>query len=484
MHVFEIQPNHPLDKASSSVQSSSPSDGGFQRHLEERTREVRNESTVKQSREPVAKSGGGPGRMDKARSGSSASAQEGEVQKDSESTTLTEAKDTVSVETSKPSADAHSPSAILASTNTQGSAALVPMAQLDISDYSTLTEAQYSMAPLSEAVVGQSVEGNVDGNVEGEALTPEIPIVSILGPQVANDDVLGADVTSIDAALGAPITVVLPGRAQGGVEVTTTRLTDAYVPRGIDAFTGQEGARAQVNPISIDVPLTPNSITPPNLGVTAGTQAAIAPDQLLKGLGLSTNGAQLNAESVGNNLSVEREWISLDPALASSPRLAADIGRPSVNPLTPASLDSTARFTVNIQFGRTEWQAGIAAKVAQMASQNLSFAEIKLDPPELGPLQVRIQMNQDQATVVFNSASAQVREALDQNNNRLRDLFSAEGIDLVDVDVSDQGQQSNEDEIESDLAAQSDTSNSEDAMDNGAEVVHSTAIEMGVDDFV
>jgi len=103
---------------------------------------------------------------------------------------------------------------------------------------------------------------------------------------------------------------------------------------------------------------------------------------------------------------------------------------------------SPARFFVNVEFGRSEWNSNVAAKVAQMAAQNLKHAEIQLDPPELGPLQVRVQVNTDQASVSFTAQSAQVRDALEQGSQRLRDLFEAEGMNLVDVDVSDQQQTS------------------------------------------
>jgi flagellar hook-length control protein FliK len=101
------------------------------------------------------------------------------------------------------------------------------------------------------------------------------------------------------------------------------------------------------------------------------------------------------------------------------------------------------RFAVQINFARPEWHAAVMDKVSQMAAQNLQFAEIQLDPPELGSLQVRVQVNQDQAAIVFNSANAQVKEALENGASRLREMFNAEGFSSVDVDVRDQQPQQN-----------------------------------------
>ncbi len=174
---------------------------------------------------------------------------------------------------------------------------------------------------------------------------------------------------------------------------------------------------------------------------------------------------------------------NLEPEL---PRVGFESTRAS-HLASPLPSDNAARFSVNIQFGRPEWQAGVAAKVAQMAAQNLNFAEIQLDPPELGPLQVRVHVNQEQATVAFSVASSQVRDALEQHHNRLRDLLSAEGIDLVDVDVSDQGQQSTHDELDSEVAATNadvlDTDESEASAEDAEAATMTATIEVGVDDF-
>lgn len=144
-----------------------------------------------------------------------------------------------------------------------------------------------------------------------------------------------------------------------------------------------------------------------------------------------------------------------------------------------------ARFEINVEFGRAEWNSNVAAKVAQMAAQNLNFAEIQLDPPELGPLQVRVQVNSDQATVSFTAQSAQVRDALEQGSQRLREMLEAEGMNLVDVDVSDQQQQQNKDELDSDNADEMQISSNEDTDQSTVETqINSTVIKAGVDDFV
>lgn len=88
-------------------------------------------------------------------------------------------------------------------------------------------------------------------------------------------------------------------------------------------------------------------------------------------------------------------------------------------------------------FGQPGWSNEVGEKVLWMAAQNLKHAEIRLDPPELGSMQVRVSVQQDQVQVSFASAHVAVREALDSQASRLRDMLAEQGMNLVDVDVSD-----------------------------------------------
>lgn len=93
--------------------------------------------------------------------------------------------------------------------------------------------------------------------------------------------------------------------------------------------------------------------------------------------------------------------------------------------------------SVPTQVGQPQWSQAVGEKVLWLAAQNISSAEINLHPQDLGPVQVKVSVNQDQANVSFTSHHPVVREVLDQNLNRLRDMFSEQGLNLVNVDVSD-----------------------------------------------
>jgi len=84
------------------------------------------------------------------------------------------------------------------------------------------------------------------------------------------------------------------------------------------------------------------------------------------------------------------------------------------------------------------WSEAVVDRVMWLSSQNLKSAEIQLDPAELGRLEVRINMNQELAQVTFASANPNVRDALESQMYRLRELFAQQGMNQLDVNVSDQ----------------------------------------------
>ncbi|MBD9589975.1 flagellar hook-length control protein FliK [Pseudomonas sp. PDM03] len=110
--------------------------------------------------------------------------------------------------------------------------------------------------------------------------------------------------------------------------------------------------------------------------------------------------------------------------------------------LTQAATPKTANAVpVNqpITMNQSGWTEEIVNRVMYLSSANLKAADIQLQPAELGRLDIRVNMVPDQQTqVTFMSAHPSVREALDGQMHRLRDMFAQQGMGQVDVNVSDQ----------------------------------------------
>lgn len=93
------------------------------------------------------------------------------------------------------------------------------------------------------------------------------------------------------------------------------------------------------------------------------------------------------------------------------------------------------RLTVSQPVGSTGWDEAVADRITWLAQARQPTAELQLNPPNLGPVEVRVSMSGDQATVSFFSPHAPVREALQGSMPRLSEAFAASGISLGDVFV-------------------------------------------------
>jgi flagellar hook-length control protein FliK len=86
-----------------------------------------------------------------------------------------------------------------------------------------------------------------------------------------------------------------------------------------------------------------------------------------------------------------------------------------------------------------EWNKDLGERIMWMNNRAISAAEIKLNPQHLGPVSVRIDMNQDQASIVFTAQHAAVRDALEASVPKLREMMNDQQINLVNVSVAQNG---------------------------------------------
>ncbi|MGH1431707.1 MAG: flagellar hook-length control protein FliK [Neptuniibacter sp.] len=92
----------------------------------------------------------------------------------------------------------------------------------------------------------------------------------------------------------------------------------------------------------------------------------------------------------------------------------------------------------NVKLNTPAWSSALAERAVMVAAQNTNVAQIQLDPPELGSLNIRVQINQDQVSLNFTSPHAHVRDAVEQSLPRLREMFAEQGLALNESSVSDQ----------------------------------------------
>lgn len=122
--------------------------------------------------------------------------------------------------------------------------------------------------------------------------------------------------------------------------------------------------------------------------------------------------------------------LEKEPLSLTLPSLTSDI-----NQMVTAkeSLPAMSR-----PLGHPEWGRELSERINWMAGKTIQAAELRLNPARLGPVEVHVQVNQDQVSVMFSSPHAAVREALEQALPRLREMMTAQQFEQVDVDISHQ----------------------------------------------
>ena len=79
---------------------------------------------------------------------------------------------------------------------------------------------------------------------------------------------------------------------------------------------------------------------------------------------------------------------------------------------------------------------GVADKVSVMMDGNLTSAKLQVNPPALGPIEVRIALQGGHAQVWLSSHSAVTRDALESSSPKLREMLGSQGFSQVSVDIS------------------------------------------------
>lgn len=126
----------------------------------------------------------------------------------------------------------------------------------------------------------------------------------------------------------------------------------------------------------------------------------------------------------------------LDAAAVAAMLPQAAPPTPAVAPQPTAAAWPSTLIPVPVQ--QAGWDQAVGERVQWMVGQNIQGAELRLNPAHLGPMEVRLSVQHDQASVVFTAQQGMVREALEAAVPRLREMLGESGLQLVNVDISDQ----------------------------------------------
>lgn len=95
--------------------------------------------------------------------------------------------------------------------------------------------------------------------------------------------------------------------------------------------------------------------------------------------------------------------------------------------------------TATLNLRQQGWENSLSKNVNFMIRENMNSLQVKVNPAELGPINLHLSMDQDKLSVQINANQATTRELLEQAAPRLRDMLAEHNGSSVDVNVADHG---------------------------------------------
>ncbi len=237
--------------------------------------------------------------------------------------------------------------------------------------------------------------------------------------------------TNTDASVQAVTAAAMSAGATGG----TVAPGDAGIAHGADLSASPTDDLATpatgAKPPGVGAPNGPPmpapaiSVARPVAAVSAKAAAAVAAVTTLA----SASAADKRASGgTGDSLLL---GTSVDGAAMGAAQL-------SVNPTAVADATPTPLPTLKVAAGvdTPEFGHGLADRVSWMVDNNLNGAKLQVNPPQLGPIEVRIAVQGNHAQVWLTSHSAVTRDALESSSPKLREMLGAQGFGQVSVDIS------------------------------------------------
>ena len=145
----------------------------------------------------------------------------------------------------------------------------------------------------------------------------------------------------------------------------------------------------------------------------------------------------------------------------------------STNTPTASAIQTSATLQLPQNPSPQQWGTALGDKVQWMINTKMDSAEMRIDPPHLGKMNISIKMTDDGAQVVIQTQHAATRDLVDAASYRLKEMLEQAGHEQVNVDVSHKesnqsdsqfSQNDEHDDVQNSL--QSENSNHQDTINN------------------
>jgi len=137
------------------------------------------------------------------------------------------------------------------------------------------------------------------------------------------------------------------------------------------------------------------------------------------------------------------QMLNQESTISSTPNTSGTSSSVSVlsaiNSATPNAPPTEQNLRLEPRVGTPAWDSALAQKVTWMSNQQMQVAQLQLNPPDLGPMEVTLTIGTGpdaETRIEFTSPHLAVREALQSALPQLREMMEGSGITLGSTTVS------------------------------------------------
>jgi flagellar hook-length control protein FliK len=294
-----------------------------------------------------------------------------------------------------------------------------------------LAQAQELLAELtSEAAVAGSVAANT-ATSSASKLTPSGKLPKVEGSSESTKVLDSLSATEISSDLLAAISELSPQSAQKATEAFAERVV-AAMPSGGQQQAVKANIIAGINEFQQQV----QQGREPGIDLSA-IVADAAKDAALSADVVASMTARVDSQASQFLNLMTQTQASAQHAIAGLVNQTESVIQENSQLRAEASKTQQAfeGFDKAVNIHKSDGQQQLGEKIRWMVNARNTMAEIRLDPPELGSMQVRVNVAGDAASVSFVVQSQQAKEALADAMPKLRDMLSEQGIELGDAQV-------------------------------------------------
>ncbi len=295
----------------------------------------------------------------------------------------------------------------------------------------------------------QQTNNNTDKlSVEEEGALPEVDVdPAVIAGQLSQEK-------TPDPLLETIPDQTVPGQRKAGPNLSTVKNTDVPVSGIINALQDAVKKRPSEEPLAIKSAIKDSSTNRKDTATgSAIAKSIIDFQQYMESSRTQTLTAQpiasvKNFENIINAEQLNGQTLQTEKSALTNQNLNSAVTANTHSLSNAAAISNSLGFSPNgvvlevkPGVGKPGWSQAFNHQIMIMAGNGVQQAKLKLNPLHLGPVEVSIKLTKDKAFINLSSVQLSTRDAIDGAIPRLKEMLNENGFSQVDVNVSHQDKQ-------------------------------------------